>query len=498
MRARRRAAVFALGLASWLGAAGCATTTFPPCPAKGGSPWSVLTSAHFVVRTDLDDADADELVRDLEETRAVIMAVAWPKAADPPGRTSVIAFRSPEELSRVVPDGVGGMWVKRPPFPATLLLGGTRGSSRGSALSAGNPLAAASPIPHEVTHDLARRFLPFQPPWYAEGLATFLETLTYDRATGVASVGFPPAGRLAALRGGGRWSPEELVRCTVAPREGTAGGRFEDSSWLLFHDLVDKRAEGLTHFQELTRALTPSVEAWGRAFSDVSFEDLKREVGVHLADLSFKAYAYKVPVMVGSIEKRALRDAEVHVLRAFVLGPWAGPGAHRQAMNELSDALGQEPTNVEGLVSGFYFGDASVDVKRSLARRASEAQPTSWLAAVALADAVGPSDSSMRSTLLRALAAAPHEPELLLRLAELEGTSGRWEQALALSSRAIHLGASNDRGLLLVFAQALAHAGRCGEATFVTDALERFASEKDASLLRANRAEVARLCRPPA
>jgi hypothetical protein len=343
MRARRWALVVVLGLASPLGAPGCATTTFPPCPAKGGSPWSALTSAHFVVRTDLDAADADELVRDLEETRAVIMAVAWPKAADPPGRTNVIAFRSQEELSRVVPDGVGGMWLKRPPFPATLLLGGPRGSSGASALSAGNPLAATSAIPHEVTHDLARRFLPFQPPWYAEGLATFLETLTYDRATGIASVGFPPAGRLAALRGGGRWTPEELVRCTVEPRGGATLGQFEDSSWLLFHYLVDKRAAGLTRFQELARELSPWTVAWERAFPDVAFADLKREVGVHLADLSFKAYAYKVVVPARPVDKRPLRDAEVHVLRAFMLATLGGQKAHAQLATELSEALAEEP-----------------------------------------------------------------------------------------------------------------------------------------------------------
>ena len=88
MSAPRVRAALTAGVA--LAALGCAT--LPPCPAKGGPPWSELSTRHFHVRTDLAADDADELARRLEETRAVLMTLAWPNAPDPPGRWNVIGY----------------------------------------------------------------------------------------------------------------------------------------------------------------------------------------------------------------------------------------------------------------------------------------------------------------------------------------------------------------------------------------------------------------------
>jgi hypothetical protein len=101
---------------------GCAT--LPPCPAKGGPAWTEVTTRHFAIRTDLDADDAGELARQLEETRAALMTLAWPNAADPPGRWDVVAFASQRELSPFVADQVGGYWRSAPPFPPTIVLGG--------------------------------------------------------------------------------------------------------------------------------------------------------------------------------------------------------------------------------------------------------------------------------------------------------------------------------------------------------------------------------------
>jgi hypothetical protein len=150
------------------------------------------------------------------------------------------------------------------------------------------------------------------------------------------------------------------------------------------------------------------------------------------------------------------------------------------------------------LVSAFYFGDAPTEERVSLARRASEAGPTSWLAAVALADATPADDPQVRSTLLRALAVEPQQAELIQRLARVEASRERWDQALALAGRAIQLGSTEDGALLLVYARGLAHAGQCGEAVFVVDALERLVSDKGLGGVARARAEIRRMCAPAA
>jgi hypothetical protein len=462
---------------------GCATARLPPCPARGGAAWSRVASRHFVVRTDLDVASAEELVRELEEARAAILALAWPKAADPPGRVDVVAFRSREELGAVAPEGVTGMWRKRPPFPPMLVLGGV------------SRLDSDAAVAHEVTHDLAHRFLPIQPPWYSEGVATYFETLTYDRTTGVARVGPPPLARLHELHSGGRWVPEELVRCRRAPGEGPALGRFESSSWLLFHYLVDIHPAELERFQELVRELAPWEEAWTRAFH-ASYAQLKDELGAYLADDRFKVGERRVKVEVGMIETRAMRDAEVHVVRSLLLTGKTETSA-RARRAELADALAQEPADVEALAAEAYLlaGDDKEAVTR--ARRAVALRPTSALAAAMFADAVGVGDPEAHGVLIRALAAAPSDAEIMSRLAKLAAARGRWDESLALSTRAIRLGAVDDVSILVVLAKGLAHLGRCGEATFVMRALSWTLAPKDVADLALSRSELEDLCRRP-
>ena len=70
-----------LALVSMSALAGCAT--LPACPAKGGPIWREATTAHFRLRSDLDEGDARETIRRLEEIRASMLAMVWPGAAFP-------------------------------------------------------------------------------------------------------------------------------------------------------------------------------------------------------------------------------------------------------------------------------------------------------------------------------------------------------------------------------------------------------------------------------
>jgi hypothetical protein len=161
----------ALALVSIWAIAGCAT--LPAWPAKGGPIWREAISTHFRLRSDLDEDDARETIRRLEEIRASMLEMVWPGVPDPPIRTEVVVLRSSTELMVFVRDPhepplIAGLRAERSPLPASLLFAGT-------------DLRTMSTLVHELAHDLSEWFLPIQPLWYSEGVATFLETLRYDR-----------------------------------------------------------------------------------------------------------------------------------------------------------------------------------------------------------------------------------------------------------------------------------------------------------------------------
>jgi hypothetical protein len=453
VRAARAAGLVAITL-------GCATV--PPCPAKGGPAWTELSTRHFIIRTDLTADDADELARQLEESRAALLTLAWPNAADPPGRWHVVAFASQRELSPFVADQVGGYWRSAPPFPPTIVLGGL------------DWFTGSSAVTHEMAHELGFRFLPIQPPWFAEGLATFFETLTYDRSTRTARAGLPSASRLAGLQRMGRLRARELIETAREPAGGPEGGRFENSCWLMFHDLVAKHAAGLARFQDLVRGLTDWPSAWKQAFPNLSFEQLDDELDDYFSTGRFGGVSRGVDVNVGTIDRQALRDVEVHDLRAWLFATDAAPDAQR-ARAEIAEALAQDPDDVDAVaVSRYFLGGPTPDDER-LATLARAGHGTRWLAAAMMVDARRPGTSQARATLLAAMIATPDEPEILTRVAALDAMEGRWDQSLALSDRALRIGGGRNPGLLAGFTLALAHTNRCPEAVFMKDAIARLA-----------------------
>jgi hypothetical protein len=463
-RARPILALAALGMlaAAWLG---CATV--PACPSKGGPAWTELTSAHFVVRTDLRTTDAEDLVRALEETRASLLTVVWPKAPDPPGRTEVIAFESDRELSAYVPTFTRGMRVHAPPFSPVLVIGPLRGREQ------------LGVVAHELTHELARHFLPLQPSWYSEGIATFVESLSYSRLTGKVRIGDPPALRLIDVHNRRPTLAETLVSAGEVPA-GLDGGWFESSSWLLFHYLVDNHLDALALYQNLVRALTPGVDAWTRAFPGLTFDRLDREL-INYRDVNqYKVVERPVQVPPFTVGKRALQDVEVHALRAFLLVTAVeSTTSPDEAREELDEVFRQEPENLAGLSASFYRSrDKAMDL--ALARRAIAAHPKSWLAAVMLADALDPTDPAGHAALVHALIETPRSAELTIRLARWEAAVGNWEAARQFADQALHLGVARSVRNLLLFAEALARTASCEEAAFVMDRAARNAPKAGA------------------
>ncbi len=155
----------------------CAVHSGPP--SRGGDPaWTEVVTEHFVLSTNLSAPRALDMAQTLEETRHALVNLAWTGARGPRGRTDVVVFARPSEFSHFSGMATSaGVAVTR------------EGSERFLSFSPGADNGLPSIAVHELAHDVSQWFMPVMPPWLAEGMATYMESLTFDRETGQASLG---------------------------------------------------------------------------------------------------------------------------------------------------------------------------------------------------------------------------------------------------------------------------------------------------------------------
>jgi hypothetical protein len=444
--------------------AGCAT--LPARPAQGGPVWREVTSAHFRLRSDLDETDARDTARRLEEVRAAMLALVWPGAPDPAIRTEVVALRSRLEFLVFArdphdPPQISGVRSERPPHPPSLVFAVTDSRSMDTLV-------------HELAHDLSAWFMPVQPAWFSEGLATFLETLRYERATGRAVVGEPSWGRRNDADAGKGLPASALLGTRTVP-PGEEGTRFEDRAWLLVHYLFNKRPQEFARLQTELIHLRPPEEAWADALPDFRPSELDAVLDEYRRFGRYTTMGRALRVPESALAVRVMTDSEAHAVRALLFETVAAPGVapeHAAAQREIAEALVSDATNVEALAFRlFWFSNkASLAERAALARRAVDAHPTSWLAWLMVASS-SVDGRTRRTALARGLALSPEQPQLLTELGRLDAAEGRWDQTLLLASKASHIGERRGKALQLRLL-ALAHLGRCAEAAELSKALE--------------------------
>ena len=446
--------------------AGCATV--PAWPAKGAPPWREAISTHFRLRSDLDEDDARETIRRLEEIRASMLAMVWPGAPDPPIRTEVVVVRSSSELMVFVRDPhdpplIAGLRAERSPLPASLLFAGT-------------DLRTMSTLVHELAHDLSAWFLPIQPLWYSEGVATFLETLRYDRPNIRAQIGEPAWDRYRnSAESHGLSAPDLLGARSLPP--GEKGTDFENRSWLLVHYLINKRPEAFVRLQDDLRSLKSPIQAWATALPDLPPNKLDDALDRYRSG-RYQTQSQRVHVPAPTIAVRTMTDAEAHAVRAVMFENGAAPGVAPDtaaAQKEIGEALEADPSNVEALALRFFWFPAAggPDDRASLAERAVTAHPDEWLAWLMVADGAA-DERAKRTALARGLRLAPTQAALLTELARLNAKTGQWEEALLFATKATQFGERRWTALALRM-EALAHLGKCGDAGNLAGALEALA-----------------------
>jgi len=454
-------------------AMGCAS--LPPCPARGGPAWRELTSDHFVLRTDLSPREALETIRTLEDTRAAMLAGMWAGAAGPPGKSTAVALASLEETKRFTGTTFDGVHLRRPPFPATLVI---------------------SPDPkqqdtakHELAHELALYFLPVQPPWFAEGLATFLATIQYDRDKGLSALGKADVDRYRLFTTSGPVSLDQLMG--PLPDDPLTVSRYYATTWLLAHYLYNRRGPGWHHLQDRFARLQPGTDAFRAEFPDLDAEGLQRTLMDYAKRGQGVVRTFSVAPWSGTPRIRTMTDGEVHGLRAFLYWstrPVNPATTAADIRSEIDESLQAEAPALDALATAFYGRD--IEYQRTpadLAALAVRAHPGHWMAWVMSADARTQHAPERESDLRRAFQLAPREPAVRARLAVLLAEADRWPDVLRITNQDLGAGATHPKLWLMHLAAARA-TGHCPEAELWGEALQAYLPRSFASNLKSIRA----------
>lgn len=461
-----------------------------PRAANDGA-WLQLESDHFLLRTDLTEAEARPVLIELERVRVALFAASWHGPKPPAGKLQGVMLADEAELSEFAGRGIGG-YVTTDVFGERIL-----------ALSAEQSPSQLPVLKHELAHYLNKAFLLREPRWLSEGLACYLETLRLDFAENRFVLGEPSRERLRFLAVNPvmdysrvlKMGPEAL---TLSPGQGYA---FESAAWLLVHYLANERRAQLDDFiQRLARAQDPDA-AFRAAFPGLTEEQLGRDVNGYLQHGRFLTVAVPLPAYQGELKARALSAAEAHALRAELYLESVGrtEAQRGRAAAEVKASLALDPANPLALgVLAELSGTRSAEA----ARAATRIHPDDWRSFWLLAQAAPEQDSAgRRSALEEAAKLAPQDPAVLGALAWQYASKGDGAQALPIAAHAVELSPGNPV-YLDTLAVALGALGRCDEAVLTErralEVLPDRAAPQAGEQLRARLARLQTTCRKPA
>jgi hypothetical protein len=314
-----------LAVVAALAAPACAT--LPACPARGGPAWSEWTGPHILLLTDLDDDDAREALRGLEQMRAGVLAAAWRRAPEPSERLTVVVLRSTSERLAFVPGEYTASFVARGHEAFIVKSGHER---------------------DDVTADILARALSChygfagKAPWFEEGLARYLESLHVEDDGTIVYGGVVPdllegvhAGRLTAFEN--LWAPQ-----TAKTRQ-----PFIATSWLAVHYLFNHEPERFLAFQLGLVTTKDARAAWRAAFPDLTPEVMDERLAAYAFRAgTFTKFRVQVETPPYEPRRRPLADAQVHALRALLFATIVDGPRVDLARAELAEALRLDPLDV--------------------------------------------------------------------------------------------------------------------------------------------------------
>ncbi|HEY4239901.1 MAG TPA: hypothetical protein VGM88_08800 [Kofleriaceae bacterium] len=326
---------------SWVVIAALALTACPPphgpaipaLPSKGGPAWVEVTSPHFIVWTDSSEARARVLAQQMEDYRRAILHVLFMGKDPGAPPTLVFALRDAEEV---------GAYLQKQ-FVA-YAAGGGRLYQPVILVDADTPDADNSVFVHELTHAITFGVIPYQPKWFAEGLAGYFATVRPRIGGDAVEIGRPLDYVVERLRTNPRTPTSALFACRETA---CMDDMFYATTWQVFAYLASVHPRFLGRYMDALAAQTRAPDAAGeRALWDATFPELPPEqldhevirwwVGGSGVILKFKFQSEPV-----TLASRPLRDADALVVRGILRWMF-----EPKARAELDVALQADPTNL--------------------------------------------------------------------------------------------------------------------------------------------------------
>lgn len=444
-RVARRSALALLrhALVGLLAASGCASG----CPTHGGPVWREVVSEHFVLRTPLSLDQARTMALDLERTLEALVRATYPRQEIPRQRIEVIAV---DDLLDYFQGG------------RALIAGWFSRSLLGEKLVLTTQWQARRVMVHELAHYVSGVFMPRQPRWLAEGLASWLETLEVE--PGSAVIGQANGLRLRYLREG--WSSLGEVlndRALLTPG-------FYSAAWLIVDYLLNARGDDFLAFQRRLRQGRGSEAAFRESFPDLVAN------GALAAALTRHAQAGVrrgrrvtfTSTVRASTQERVLAPTLAHVSTAWLYLHANRSDRHAQARVLAERALADDPRSGDAHLLAVMTASDEAGALEA-ARRAVAAVPDDWRL-WALRGTREPEPTERREALARALVLQPDSALVHAALSSAELERGQLTPAEEHARRAVALD-PRDPGAVLAYALVAFALRRCEDAGLAAERL---------------------------
>jgi hypothetical protein len=429
------------------------------CSDRGGPEWREIRSEHFVVLTDHSSRRAKDLARELETVHRAVRGALFRTPPPMPGLVRVVVFKRQDEFQTFAPEprrageralGLYQVIAGEP----TIVIPGSLDELQRVTLA------------HELAHHLLARIFARQPRWFAEGVATWIESVGVTGPDSPPSVGNVPPHRVRDVypyHGGAG----ELLHATG----GLPSARHYGVAWALVNYLMNVRGREFGALQARFQRGDDPQAAWRELFpewdpaSPEGMKALDKAVGQHVGGGKFAYHELKLEKDHPEPTERRLSASEVHGLRLAL--PRVGDAgkkpevAARILQAEVEEVLAEDPGNVAALA---IRTAAKPEEAAALAARATQAHPEDSRGWLLLAKA---SEGPARDAAFhRAVETSPQQSFALNELAWELVKAEREGEAIPIAVRAVAI-APWDGAVLDTLAAALQGVGRCAEALTV-------------------------------
>jgi tetratricopeptide (TPR) repeat protein len=433
--------------------------------------WSEVQTAHVTLKTDLDPEEARRAALAVENTRAALLAAAWPGAKLlQPDRVEVVVFAKQSDFRRYFGRELLGLFIHFRYPPTFFLYGPPEKWERRMTLAREE---TNSLLKHELTHHLAAYIYRRQPRWFAEGLAQYLETLRFSEDGKTATLGDinleavqaynlarnTSLGVADALAWGGKLDAKDEM----------ANTRLYGLSWLMVHWMSNSHPAEYERFQTLLAKGIDPDKAWKAVFPNLAPSDIDKQLHQYVLDGDYHPSVVAIPPPDGAVRERPMTSAEVHATRAAAALAGAAALMHgaeqfADAQAELAAALADDPGNVRAL--RMKMGLVKPEERLALGRLATEGHPDDGLAWLTLGETLPDTPENWEEraqAFKKSTALLPDNPTAFNDLAWMYVRKGQPQQALPLAITAAQMAPWNS-AILDTLAGALAGVHRCSEA----------------------------------